>query len=81
MHAVTDQYDDHSDLTAGQRSSVEEWQMQLSERYDFVGNLVRPEDLVTEGGSANSSGTGSSDTMTEAKADKAATASDSVSSD
>ena len=46
VNAVKDDYDDHSDLTSNQRSSVEEWQIQLSERYDFVGKLVRPEELL-----------------------------------
>ena len=44
VNAVKEEYDDHLDLTASQRSSVEEWQIQLSERYEFVGQLIRPGD-------------------------------------
>lgn len=43
VNAVTDQYEDYSDLSDSQRSSVEEWQLQLSERYEFIGQIVRPE--------------------------------------
>lgn len=43
VNAVTDQYEDYSDLTDSQRSSVEEWQLQLSERYEFIGHIIRPE--------------------------------------
>lgn len=42
VNAVKDDYDDLSDLTSSQKSSVEEWEMQLSERYDYVGKLIRP---------------------------------------
>jgi len=42
VNAAKDDYDDYSDLTPSERSSVEEWQMQLSERYDYVGKLIRP---------------------------------------
>jgi len=42
VNAAKDDYDDYSNLTPSERSSVEEWQMQLSERYDYVGKLIRP---------------------------------------
>jgi membrane-associated progesterone receptor component len=42
VNAVKDDYDDFTDLTPSQKSSVEEWEMQLSERYDYVGKLIRP---------------------------------------
>lgn len=48
VNAVKEDYDDFSDLTNSQRSSVEEWEMQLSERYDYVGKLIRPGEEVDE---------------------------------
>jgi len=48
VNAVKEDYDDFSDLTPSQKSSVEEWEMQLSERYDFVGKLIRPGEEVEE---------------------------------
>lgn len=38
---MTDEWDDHSDLSPSQMSSVQEWELQFSERYDFVGKLVK----------------------------------------
>lgn len=51
---ATDDYDDYSDLTPSQRSGVDEWQMQFSERYDLVGDLVRPEELEESAADSNS---------------------------
>lgn len=51
--SLIDDYDDYSDLTPSQRSSVEEWQMQLSERYDLVGDLVRPDELEVDDNSVD----------------------------
>lgn len=41
MEAVKEEWDDVSDLTPYQMSSVNEWMEQFSERYDYVGRLVR----------------------------------------
>lgn len=40
VNAVKDEWDDHSGLTPSQMSSVQEWEMQFSERYDLVGKLI-----------------------------------------
>jgi membrane-associated progesterone receptor component len=41
VNAVKDEWDDHEGLSSGQMSSVQEWEMQFSERYDLVGKLVK----------------------------------------
>jgi len=41
VEAVKEEWDDVSDLTPYQMSSVNEWKEQFSERYDYVGRLVR----------------------------------------
>jgi membrane-associated progesterone receptor component len=41
VEAVKEEWDDVSDLTPYQMSSVNEWMEQFSERYDYVGRLVR----------------------------------------
>ena len=46
--AVKDEWDDVSDLTPSEMSSVEEWREQFDERYDFVGKLVRSEEEITD---------------------------------
>jgi len=51
--AVKEEWDQHDDLTPSQMSSVQEWEIQFSERYDFVGKLVKDgeegEDDVSDG--------------------------------
>jgi len=39
---VKDEHDDLSDLTGVQMESVREWEVQLAEKYDFVGKLLKP---------------------------------------
>ncbi|RWS30203.1 membrane-associated progesterone receptor component 2-like protein, partial [Leptotrombidium deliense] len=39
--AIKDEWDECLDLTAAQKASVQEWEMQFSERYDLVGKLVK----------------------------------------
>jgi len=41
VEAIKDEWDDVSDLTPYQMSSVNEWMEQFTERYDFVGKLVK----------------------------------------
>jgi len=41
VEAIKEEWDDVSDLTPYQMSSVNEWMEQFSERYDYVGRLVR----------------------------------------
>ncbi|XP_045203961.2 membrane-associated progesterone receptor component 1-like [Mercenaria mercenaria] len=36
------EYDDLSDLTSMQMESVREWEMQFTEKYDYVGRLLKP---------------------------------------
>ncbi|XP_070495560.1 membrane-associated progesterone receptor component 1-like isoform X2 [Chironomus tepperi] len=36
------EYDDLSDLSPAEMESVNEWEMQFKEKYDFVGRLLRP---------------------------------------
>lgn len=43
VDAVRDDWDDHSDLTVNQMSTVIEWIEQFKEKYDYVGRLVRTE--------------------------------------
>ncbi|OWF39615.1 membrane-associated progesterone receptor component 1-like [Mizuhopecten yessoensis] len=40
--AIKDEFDDLSDLTTMQMESVREWEMQFTEKYDFIGRLLRP---------------------------------------
>lgn len=35
-----DEWDDHEGLSPSQMSSVQEWEMQFSERYEYVGKLI-----------------------------------------
>ncbi|XP_053214252.1 membrane-associated progesterone receptor component 1-like [Panonychus citri] len=46
--AVSDEWDDHVDLTPSEISSVQEWEMQFRERYEIVGKLVKDLTIVTE---------------------------------
>ncbi|GAB6027260.1 hypothetical protein CHUAL_001545 [Chamberlinius hualienensis] len=39
---IVDGYDDLSDLNTMQMESVKEWVMQFSEKYDYVGRLLKP---------------------------------------
>jgi len=39
---VKDEYDDLSDLNTMQMESIKEWEIQLSEKYDYVGRLLKP---------------------------------------
>lgn len=40
--AIKDEFDDLSDLTTMQMDSVREWDMQFTEKYDYIGKLLRP---------------------------------------
>lgn len=46
--AVKEEWDDVSDLSKSEMSSVEEWKEQFEERYDFVGRLVRSAEEIEE---------------------------------
>ncbi|KAF6199567.1 hypothetical protein GE061_007593 [Apolygus lucorum] len=37
-----DTYDDLSDLNSFEMDSIKEWEMQFTERYDYVGKLLKP---------------------------------------
>jgi len=42
VDAITDEYDDLSDLKASELEQVREWELQFSEKYEFVGKLIKP---------------------------------------
>lgn len=42
VSAINDEYDDLSDLKPSEIEQVREWELQFSEKYDFVGKLIRP---------------------------------------
>lgn len=52
--AVSEEWDDHADLTPGDWSSVQEWELQFTEKYHYVGKLVKelPKNDCTDGSSA-----------------------------
>ncbi|KAK3852940.1 hypothetical protein Pcinc_035669 [Petrolisthes cinctipes] len=45
---VKDSYDDLSDLSSMQMDSVLEWEMQFTEKYDYIGKLLKPGEQPTE---------------------------------
>lgn len=48
VEAVKDEWDDYSDLSKSELSSVQEWAEQFSERYELVGKLVKDGDSLEE---------------------------------
>merc|ERR1711936_637792 len=42
VDAITDEYDDLLDLKASEIEQVREWELQFSEKYDFIGKLIKP---------------------------------------
>merc|ERR1712170_72174 len=42
VEPVTDEYDDLLDLKASEIEQVREWELQFSEKYDFIGKLIKP---------------------------------------
>merc|ERR1711936_1330031 len=42
VNAITDEYDDLSDLKPSEIEQVREWELQFSEKYDFIGKLIKP---------------------------------------
>ncbi|XP_002131583.2 membrane-associated progesterone receptor component 1 [Ciona intestinalis] len=45
---IKDGYDDISDLNAMEMESVREWEMQFSEKYEFIGKLLKPGEEPTD---------------------------------
>jgi len=41
INQVKDQWDDYENITSEQWNTVNEWEQQFNEKYDFVGNLVK----------------------------------------
>jgi len=39
---IKDEWDDLSDLDSMQMDSIREWEMQFTEKYDFIGRLLKP---------------------------------------
>jgi len=39
---ASEEYDDLSDLNAMQKESVKEWETQFTEKYEYIGRLLRP---------------------------------------
>ncbi|KAL5011889.1 hypothetical protein ScPMuIL_010440 [Solemya velum] len=46
--AIRDEYDDLTDLNSMQMESVREWEMQFTEKYDYIGKLLKPGELPTD---------------------------------
>merc|ERR1712122_192133 len=42
VDAINDEYDDLSDLKNSELEQVREWELQFSEKYEFVGKLIKP---------------------------------------
>ncbi|XP_072386500.1 membrane-associated progesterone receptor component 1 [Diabrotica undecimpunctata] len=47
VNAVTETYDDLSDLSTMEMDSIKEWESQFHEKYDFVGRLLKPGEQPT----------------------------------
>ncbi|XP_072171270.1 membrane-associated progesterone receptor component 1-like [Diadema setosum] len=45
---LKDEFDDLTDLTSEQRDSVREWEMQFTEKYDYIGKLLKPGEEPTD---------------------------------
>lgn len=45
---IPDTYDDLSDLSASELSSLKEWETQFQEKYDLVGRLLGPQEMPTQ---------------------------------
>ncbi|KAK4014523.1 membrane-associated progesterone receptor component 1 [Daphnia magna] len=43
--AASEEFDDLSDLTPVQKESVKEWETQFTEKYEYIGRLLRPGEL------------------------------------
>ncbi|CAL4084292.1 unnamed protein product [Meganyctiphanes norvegica] len=48
VNDVKDEYDDLSDLSSTQMDSVREWEMQFTEKYEYIGKFLKPGDQPTE---------------------------------
>ncbi|XP_051877381.1 membrane-associated progesterone receptor component 1-like [Pristis pectinata] len=46
--ALREEYDDLSDLNAMQLESLQEWEMQFNQRYNYIGKLLKPGEEPTE---------------------------------
>nr|KAG5701778.1 hypothetical protein BaRGS_000768 [Batillaria attramentaria] len=46
--SLRDEYDDLSDLNSMQMESVREWEMQFTEKYHYVGKLLKPGEQPTD---------------------------------
>ncbi|XP_063844443.1 membrane-associated progesterone receptor component 1-like [Scylla paramamosain] len=45
---VKEDYDDLSDLSSMQMDSVREWEIQFTEKYEYIGKLLKPGEEATE---------------------------------
>jgi len=47
VHSVSEEYDDLSDLKQSELNEVKEWDLQFSEKYTYVGKLLKPGEQPT----------------------------------
>ncbi|KAG0730057.1 Membrane-associated progesterone receptor component 2 [Chionoecetes opilio] len=48
VNNVKEEYDDLSDLSSMEMDSVREWEMQFTEKYDYIGKLLKPGEQPAE---------------------------------
>ena len=67
VHLISEEYDDLSDLTQSELNEVKEWELQFSEKYTLVGNLLKPGEQPTS--YSDDEGTDDEDAIAEMEAE------------
>ncbi|KAK3099425.1 hypothetical protein FSP39_004154 [Pinctada imbricata] len=67
--AIRDEFDDLTDLSSMQMESVREWEMQFTEKYDYVGRLLKPGEQPREYTDTEEESTDDRKSETEKKTD------------